>query len=287
MNHLPSDCRAALDEIRDRQGTTLILTGAGISAESGIPTFRGPEGYWTVGGQNYRPEDLATLSTFRRLPEDIWGWYLYRRGICARAEPNAAHLALARLEQDLEDRMTLVTQNVDGLHLRAGNTLSRTWQIHGNVQFMRCADGCGAEPLPVPENLPMDWPRDKPIDTCHWRCLQCPRCCGRTRPHVLWFDERYDEELYRFESSMGAAATADLLIVIGTSGATNLPMQIGVLAARRNIPTVVINQDPNPFSELVETRGHGWFLRGPAGELVPQVTAVLAVPGSDFSFSEE
>ena len=275
MLSLPPDCQATLAEIRDRRRTILILTGAGISAESGIPTFRGPEGYWTIGGQNYRPEELATLSTFRRLPEDIWGWYLYRRGVCARAVPNAAHDALAQLEQSLGDRMTLVTQNVDGLHLRAGNTLSRTWQIHGNVQFMRCADACGAEPLPVPADLPLDWPRDNPIDTCHWQRLQCPRCRGRTRPHVLWFDECYDEEHYHFDSSMNAAATTDLLIVIGTSGATNLPMQIGRLAAQRNIPTVVINRDPNPFSELIETRGHGWFLEGTAGELVPAVVATL------------
>ena len=275
MSTLPPDCQATLQDLSARRGRVLVLTGAGISAESAIPTFRGPEGYWTVGQENYRPEDLATLANFRRLPEDIWGWYLYRRGVCARAEPNPAHLAFAHLEDALGDRMTLVTQTVDGLHLRAGNTASRTFQIHGNIQYMRCADSCGAQPLPVPDELPLDWAKNRPIGTNDWQLLQCPNCRSRTRPHVLWFDECYDEEHYHFESSMRAAATADLLLVIGTSGATNLPMQIGLVAAQRSIPTVVINRDPNPFSELVQNGGNGWFLQGQATELVPSIVAAL------------
>ena len=99
MIEIPPGCREALRENLRKNGEFLVLTGAGISAESGIPTFRGPEGYWTVGQVNYRPEELATQSSFSRQPEDIWGWYLYRRGVCARAEPNAAHLSLALLER--------------------------------------------------------------------------------------------------------------------------------------------------------------------------------------------
>jgi NAD-dependent deacetylase len=254
----------------------LVLTGAGISAESGIPTFRGPEGYWTVGQHNYRPEELATASAFKRLPEDIWGWYLFRRGVCARAEPNPAHFALAQLEQRLQDRVTLVTQNVDGLHLRAGNTLPRTWQIHGNIQYMRCHEGCGADPLPVPDQLPLDWPRNRAIGSAQWHHLRCPHCGARTRPHVLWFDECYDEEHYRLQSSLRAAAAADILIIVGTSGGTNLPMQIGRLATQRHIPIVVINQDPNPFSDRLRGGDGGWFLQGKAGELVPQLAEVLS-----------
>lgn len=272
MTEIPSGCRQAL---RDNRGDILVLTGAGISAESGIPTFRGPEGYWTVEQVNYRPEELATRAAFLRRPEAIWGWYLYRRGVCARARPNAAHLSLARLEQSLADRMTLVTQNVDGLHLRAGSTLERTRQIHGNIHFMRCAGGCGVAPLPVPDSLTLEWERHRSIGDDEWRRLCCPNCHGRTRPHVLWLDECYDETHYHFESSMQAAMTASLLIVVGTSGATNLPMRIGLVAAARRIPTIVINQEPNPFSHLVHERGNGWFLEGLATQLVPPIVADL------------
>ncbi|MCA9686135.1 MAG: RNA polymerase subunit sigma, partial [Myxococcales bacterium] len=93
----------------------VVLTGAGISAESGIPTFRGPEGYWTVGAREYHPQELATLQAFNRMPREVWHWYLYRRGICRAAEPNPAHFALVELERALGDRFTLITQNVDGL----------------------------------------------------------------------------------------------------------------------------------------------------------------------------
>src|SRR6185312_3235449 len=111
----------------------VVLTGAGVSAESGIPTFRGKEGYWTVGSREYHPQELATHAAFTRMPWDVWAWYLHRRAVCRRAEPNAAHHALARLPCDL------ITQNVDGLHRRAG---SRPYAIHGDIDHMRCADDC-------------------------------------------------------------------------------------------------------------------------------------------------
>ena len=120
------------------QSPVTVLTGAGISAESGIPTFRGPEGYWTVGSAEYHPQEMATVRMFEQAPDDVWAWYLYRLGVCRRAQPNAGHLALVEMEALLGDRFTLITQNVDGLHLQAGNSPQRTFQIHGNISFMRC-----------------------------------------------------------------------------------------------------------------------------------------------------
>src|SRR5690606_10651146 len=119
-----------LGSVWNGRGRILVLTGAGISAESGIPTFRGEEGYWRIGSRNYYPEELATRAAFSRMPDEIWGWYLYRRSVCRAASPNAGHLALAELERGLVernegDRFLLVTQNIDGLHLRAGNSLAR------------------------------------------------------------------------------------------------------------------------------------------------------------------
>src|SRR3954463_15759612 len=109
MSALPPSVALVLDRVARERGKVVFLTGAGISAESGIPTFRGPEGYWRIGSENHFPEDLARRVAFARMPEAIWAWYLYRRGVCRTAVPNAAHAALARLEATLGDRFTLIT----------------------------------------------------------------------------------------------------------------------------------------------------------------------------------
>src|ERR1700690_5389 len=124
------ELRRLLDELRMGNPRVLVLTGAGISAERGIPTFRGSDGYWVVGSKNYMPEEMATRQMFRSHPEEVWRWYLYRFGACRHAEPNLAHRALVDLEASLCDRFTLVTQNIDGLHRRAGSSVERTYSIH-------------------------------------------------------------------------------------------------------------------------------------------------------------
>src|SRR5215207_6618704 len=134
------DC--LLRDALGRSGLIVFLTGAGISAESGIPTFRGKEGYWTVGSTEYHPQELATSTAFRRMPWAVWAWYLYRRRVCRAAAPNDAHRALVRAEASLGDRFLLITQNVDGLHRRAGSSAERTYEIHGNIELARCADAC-------------------------------------------------------------------------------------------------------------------------------------------------
>src|SRR5690606_13301542 len=123
-------------------GPVLFLTGAGISAESGIPTFRGPEGYWRVGSTNYHPHELATFAAYSEMPAVVWGWYLYRRGVCRAASPNPGHAAIVRAENALGDGFHLITQNVDGLHLRGGNSLERPSAIHAMIDFYRCALEC-------------------------------------------------------------------------------------------------------------------------------------------------
>ena len=130
---LPRELLDQLYALRDGDGSLVVLSGAGISAESGIPTFRGKEGYWTVGSTEYHPQEMATFAMFTREPEAIWGWYLYRRTVCHEAGPNAGHQAVVRMEQALGDRFLLITQNVDGLHLRAGNSLERTFQDRKSV----------------------------------------------------------------------------------------------------------------------------------------------------------
>ncbi len=190
--------QAALDRVRAGLSTATrvaALTGAGISASSGIPTFRGNEGsLW----HQFKPQDLATPEAFERDPELVWRWYDWRRGLIAAAAPNPAHLALARLERSVA-AVTVVTQNVDGLHAAAGS--GRVIEYHGSIWRTRCL-GCGREredrrvPLPI---LP-----------------RCAACGGLLRPGVVWFGEAIDPAANA--AATDAARACDLFLVIGTSG---------------------------------------------------------------------
>ena len=189
-----SEIRAASDWIRRHKPRNIaVLSGAGISAESGIPTFRGAEGLW----KNFRAEDLATPGAFRRDPRTVWEWYEWRRDLIREARPNAAHEAIAFLEQSPGLRVTVVTQNVDGLHTRAG---SRPLELHGNIFRVRCNGGCGPsdalEPFP---SIP-------------------PHCsCGEMlRPDIVWFGEALSPDTWN--AAVDAVHEADLVLVIGTSG---------------------------------------------------------------------
>jgi NAD-dependent deacetylase len=274
-----AELEARLAEALADGGSVVVLTGAGVSAESGIPTFRGPEGYWTVGSRVYHPQELATQAAFRAMPDEVWRWYLYRLGTCRFAQPNPAHRALVELERALGDRFLLVTQNVDGLHLRAGNGRARTYEIHGNVDFMRCAGEHDRELLPMPADLP---PVDEkaPLAGEVRERLVCPRCGDRTRPHVLWFDEYYDEELYRFESSLRAAAGCAVLVTVGTSGATNLPNQMVMAALRGGGLLIDVNPDEGPFAQAAAGAGGVW-LAGSAAATLPELARAIAAAASE------
>ena len=265
--------REILDEVRESGGRVVALTGAGISAESGIPTFRGKEGFWVVGSRNYMPQEMATHAMFLMEPAEVWRWYLHRFGVVRNVAPNAGHEALVRLERALGDRFTLVTQNIDGLHRRAGASQERTYCIHGDAAWVRCANDCGVGLLPLPDLGPRD--AGSPLTPADRSRLTCSRCKGWLRPHVLWFDECYDEENYRFESTLRAAAAADLLLVVGTSGATNLPMRVGQLCFTSGAALVDVNPEENPFSELAERSRRGFFARGSATVRLPEIVAAL------------
>jgi NAD-dependent deacetylase len=245
MDQVIAACRAALAN----EGAVIALTGAGVSAESGIPTFRGKEGYWTVGAREYHPQELATNEAFRAMPWDVWAWYLYRRGVCRAAEPNAGHTALVRLEQSLPKRFALVTQNVDGLHRRAGSR--RVLAIHGDIDQMRCAVECVLDRWPIPEQIPA-LAKGDPVPPEQRALLVCPRCGGMARPHVLWFDESYDEPRFFLDSARELALASALLIVAGTSAQTNLPWQVVSLARHAKATIIDVNTEDNPFGELAD-----------------------------------
>lgn len=259
-----------LRAILQADGRVTVLTGAGISAESGIPTFRGPEGYWTVGSDVYHPQEMATLAMFGRNPDAVWQWYLYRATVCRAAAPNAGHLALVALEKCLGERFLLITQNVDGLHLRAGSHPEKTYQIHGNVFFMRCAAECRPDLLALPEDL-IGRDKDQPLAAHEKHLLTCPACGGRARPHVLWFDEIYNEHHFRFQSALAAAQATRLLIVVGTSGATNLPNQVAWSVLGNGGTIFDVNIESNPFSQLARQSRDGAFFKTTSSRFLPDL----------------
>lgn len=192
------------------------------------------------------------------MPYDVWSWNLYRRGICNSAEPNPGHHALVAMERALGERFRLVTQNVDGLHQRAGNSTGRTWEVHGSDNLMRCAQLCQPEPLPIPdavgtvEHLGILSEEQKAL-------LVCPHCGGPSRPHLLWFDEAYNEQHYRCDSALQAARRASTLVTVGTSGATTLPMKMANMASANGALLIDINPETNPFSRLAQSSGGVWM----------------------------
>ncbi|MCS7074996.1 MAG: RNA polymerase subunit sigma, partial [Bacteroidia bacterium] len=177
----------------------LVLSGAGLSADSGIPTFRDVDGFWTVGSKNYMPEEMSTLAMFRRAPLEVWKWFLYRLGICRTAQPNIGHYAIRDLEVLFGERFRIISQNIDGLHHRAGNSPERIYEIHGTLEVCRCSQDCTSQRYPFPDFVMQkdDWFTEEQIQK-----LKCPNCSAWLRPHVLWFDECYDEENYKFESTL-------------------------------------------------------------------------------------
>ncbi len=222
----------------------VVFTGAGVSAESGIPTFRDAlEGLWA----RYDPEALATEAGFRADPPLVWRWYAERRARVARAAPNAAHRAIAALERTGR-AVTVVTQNVDGLHGRAGST--DVVELHGSIVRAKCLEGCGPAPA--------GWDRDARVPP------PCPACGAPLRPDVVWFGEPLPPGA--FERAERLAGEADAMLVVGTSGLVQPAASLPWAAVRHRRPVIVVDPNPTALDDLA-TVG----LRGSAVSVVPSI----------------
>lgn len=221
-----------------------VFTGAGVSADSGIPTFRDAlEGLWA----RFDPMRLATEEGFRADPPLVWRWYAERRQRILAAQPNAAHLAIAAAGRGGRP-VTVVTQNVDGLHQRAGS--ADVIELHGSIVRVRCLEGCGL--------APDDWVRDTRVPPV------CGQCGAPLRPDVVWFGESLPPGA--FERAEATVADADVLVVVGTSGLVQPAASLPWIAARHRVPVIVVDPNPTELDGLATVS-----LRGRASVLVPRL----------------
>jgi NAD-dependent deacetylase len=235
------------EQLRNARRVT-VMTGAGVSAASGVPTFRGAGGLW----RSFRAEDLATADAFARDPTLVWEWYEWRRATIASCQPNAAHEVLAQWTQD-SPQCTVITQNVDDLHMRAGT--QRLVRLHGSIWELSCWNRCGTAP----------WRDERvPLPT---RPATCPGCGGLARPGVVWFGESLSAADVQAAS---AACSCDVFIAIGTSAIVYPAAGFLQQAKMRGAFTAEINVDATPASSLVDMA-----VKDAAEVFLPQLAAAL------------
>lgn len=250
----PISISLALIEALRAARAVVVLTGAGVSAESGVPTFREAQtGLWA----QYNPEELATPAAFRRNPRLVWEWYAWRRQQVAEVQPNPGHFALAEMERHLVGhaaRFTLITQNVDGLHHQAGNR--QIIELHGNIRRVKCFEA----------NHPAEsWEEQGELPP------RCPRCGSPLRPDVVWFGEMLPAA--GLEAAWQAAERCNVFLSIGTSALVQPAASLPLVAAERGARLVEVNPTSTPLSPYAND-----LLPGPAGLVLPEL--VRAVWGS-------
>jgi len=223
------------------------LTGAGISAESGVPTFRGADGIW----KKLKPEELANFDAFMRNPELVWEWYNMRKRLISDIKPNPGHYALADMEEIFGSGFSLATQNIDNLHFRAGS--KNIYELHGNIERSYCIK-C----LEFKKDISIS--EEQKIPYCH--------CGGLIRPDVVWFGENLPEDV--IDSAMEAAKNADVYISIGTSGNVYPAAGLPSIAKRHGAFTIEINVERTLISNEFDA-----VLIGKSGEILPEIVKLI------------
>lgn len=268
----PSSDLARFRQILSGSQHLVILTGAGVSAESGVPTFRGAGGYW----RRYQAQQLATPEAFHANPSLVWEFYHYRREVMGSKHPNPAHTAIADIERrfSAEDReVVVITQNIDGLHRRAGS--HNILELHGNLFKVRCTR-CEAVTVntdsPIVESLrgrglpEPDAVSDRIPDS---ELPRCQSCGGLLRPHVVWFGESLDPEV--LDAADDHLGKCDLCLVVGTSSIVYPAAMFAPQVARRGVPVAEFNLECTPATHSFAK--NGFFFEGPCGELLPSALA--------------
>ena len=236
-----------LVEIIKKSKNCVVLTGAGISSESGVPTFRGKEGLWG----KFRPEELATMEAFMANSQIVWEWYNWRRELMSKVKPNPGHYALVELAEFFDD-YTLITQNVDGLHKMAGS--EDILELHGNIyrnKCMNCNKIVDREMEIDPESIPL-----------------CIHCGGKIRPDVVWFGEMLSESI--ISEAFAKSESADIFLSVGTSAIVHPAASLPVNSKRFGATLVEINPEMTPLTDLAD-----FYFEYPSGEFLPKLIEKL------------
>ncbi|OTF81274.1 NAD-dependent protein deacylase sirtuin-5, mitochondrial-like [Euroglyphus maynei] len=259
----------AFQDLFNRANKIVALTGAGISAESGIPTFRGAGGFW----RTYKCQELATPESFAKNPGLVWQFYAYRRQLVSSKEPNLAHKSLSILEQNFlrdspQRQVIVVTQNIDELHRRAG--MKRVLELHGSLFKTRCTQ-CNAVKtnysipiVPALAKIELDEP-DRHIDPKD--LPRCEKCTGLLRPHVVWFGEPLDP--FVLKQAEGLMGITDLLLIIGTSSVVYPAAAFVPQVAKRGVVISEFNIEPTPSSEYAR-----FFFKGSCAQKLPKALQI-------------
>lgn len=262
-----------IKKVYDKKHRNLFafLTGAGISADSGIPTYRGADGIWIKGTQFHKPEEFGTYKYFKENPEEVWQYSLFRKKMFENAQPNASHREIVEIEDLLQEKFHLITQNIDNLHRRAGT--KRIYKIHGNNREIKCSNGC-KEVIDLPIEIEGKQ-IDEDLTAKDIELLKCKECGSWMRPNILWFDERYNEKTNKIFSSLKVAKNSGILFIVGTSGATNLPIAIAETTLKYGGTIVDINTEDNLFTELIKEKKNKIIIRGTSTETLKTIKEIF------------
>lgn len=255
---IPESDIAEVAAVLRRSARPVVLTGAGVSKESGIPTFRDAlDGLWA----QFDPQQLATPRAFRRNPKLVWDWYEYRRELLAEARPNPAHHAIAEIETVLP-QLVVITQNIDGLHAAAGS--SDVITLHGDIRRNKCFANCQGDPTLI-DVAALAWDREHGPP-------RCPHCGAWVRPDVVWFEEMLPA--VALERAYDLSHATDLMLVVGTSGVVQPAASLPFAAKQHGATIVEVNPEMTSITLIAD-----WHLSGQAGAILPLIVAALrAVP---------
>ena len=257
--------------LKEKRNLFTFLTGAGISSESGIPTYRGVDGIWVKGTKFHKPEEFGTFKYFKENPEEVWQYSLFRKKMFENAKPNQSHYELVEIENMLKDRFHLITQNIDNLHRKSGT--ERIFEIHGNNREIKCSNGC-KEIVNLSQEI-KGKEIDEDLTERDIELLKCEKCGSWMRPNILWFDEYYNEQTHKKFSSLKIAKNSGVLFIVGTSGATNLPIAIAETALKYGGTIVDINTEDNQFTKLLEGKKNKIIIRQTATETLKTIKEII------------